>query len=270
VKNILSFDLEFWYNSEFISEEDKKEVEDERQLVEEPVLRILDLLDKHNAKATFFVVGKLAEKYPKLIKEIYKRGHEIGSHGYSHKLITKMTKKEFEDEINKTDKIIRKLIGKKPRSFRAPCFSLKKETDWALDVLREQKFKYDSSIFPNNIGFYGNRSAPTKPYFIDKNRKILEIPITPFVFLGLKIQFSGGVHFRIFPGFLIEKMIERMNKKGKGAVIYIHPWETYKIPRVKTSIIGRFITYWGTKSCLKKLERILNKFKFSSIEKEFK
>ena len=181
-KIILSFDLEFWYNSKFL----KKYLASDnfKDYVYESTIPLLELLKKYNIKATFFVLGKLAKNYPDLVEKIHQDDHEIASHGYSHKTLDELNKSEFEEEIAISIEILKKITGYPPKGFRAPNFSLNNKTKWALEILEKYNFKYDSSIFPFKTPLYGSFKAPLKIYKIskedvykeDENAKILEFP----------------------------------------------------------------------------------------------
>ncbi len=178
---ILTFDLEFWYNSKFLERYMDINVED---YIYELTFPVLDMLRGYNIKATFFVLGKLAEKYPDIVERVFQDGHEIASHGYSHRTLDEITKEEFDNEISLSNTILKEITGKEPIGFRAPVFSLNNNTSWALEVLEKYGFKYDSSIFPFKTPLYGSFKAPLKIYRIskenvyieDRNSEILEFP----------------------------------------------------------------------------------------------
>jgi len=241
-KAILTFDLEFWYNSKFLKKylpEDTNQAEDH---IKESIDLILNLLDKHRQRATFFVLGKIAEKYPDLIKKISDSGHEIGSHGYSHKLLWDLNKETFEEEIKVSKNILKNIIGKEPAGFRAPNFSLNKKTEWALDILKKYDFKYDSSIHPLKPG--------------KTVKQLTEIPPS-----------FGGIYFRYFPLWLYILII-KIASKTKIPVLYFHPYEFFEFSlQIKTAPSWkRKIKYWGTKNAWKKFEKLMKKFNFISIE----
>ncbi len=256
VKNILSFDLEFWYDSEFVKEKSK------RDMVKEGLRIVLNILEKNNIKATFFVTGEIIEKYPKEIQKISKRSHEIASHGYNHKMINKMNKEEFEEELDKSIRLIKKITRKNPHGFRAPSWSVSEKEFWIYGILEKKGFRYSSSVFPVNMGLYGNGNLP-KSSFKNLNSDIIEFPIIPYSLFKIKIPFSGGVYFRILPINIIMYFIKKLNQKGKRIIVYLHPWEFCEdLPKVKTSFLGKITTYYGLKNTKKKFERLLKSFKF--------
>ena len=237
---ILTFDLEFWYNSEFLKKYLPKNLNVLPDYVKESTERILDILDKYNQKATFFVLGQLAEKYPSIIKKVFNCGHEIAFHGYSHKVLKDITKKEFEKELIWGKKIIKDITGKNPKGFRAPAFSLNNNTKWALEILKKYDFQYDSSIHPFS--------------FKKINGPILEIPPS-----------LGGIYFRGLPLNIYIFLIKHLPKKP---VLYFHPYELFDfMPKIQSCPwLKRKIKYVGTKNAFKKFEKLVQYFQFSSIE----
>lgn len=269
--NALSIDLEDWYHPELL-----KTKERQRSQIKESVQPILNLLEKYNTKATFFVLGEVAEKNPDLIKEIKNRGHEIASHGYDHKSLKQMTAENFEKDIIRSKNILKSITGENPIGYRAPTFSIDNSTKWAIGILEKQGFRYDSSIFPTKTHLYGVPNAPLNPYYPSKEdvskerrdkRGIIEFPMTvlPLKFYNLPI--SGGFYLRLLPDLIIKAGIKNRNKKGFPAMIYIHPWETYpKTPRIRHGLISDFINYHGIDSALDKLESLLISFKFRPVK----
>ena len=260
MKNFISFDLEFWYDSEFIEKIPDNNTED---FVLQGLEKALGLLNKHETKATFFVTGEVAEKYPEAIKRLHKAGHEIASHGYNHTMLNKFSKENFEKSIKMSKKIIEKITGKNPIGFRAPSWSISEKEFWVYEILEKLGFKYSSSLFPINTGLYGNSKFPIEPFNPLPKKKIIEIPIKPFKIFSMRIPFSGGVYFRLFPKSITKMFIKKMNKRGENALIYIHPWELCpEIPRVDTTFSGKIVTYYGLNKNEDKLDYILSNFKF--------
>lgn len=270
--NALSVDLEYWYSPELVRKHITSPPEDDGQTMK-AVTPILNLLDKYNTKATFFVLGLVAEGYPELVRAIFEKGHEIASHGYSHKRLHDLGKGEFEQEISKASELLESITGQKPVGFRAPSFSLDNSTKWAFDVLIKHGFKYDSSIFPIKTMLYGVPRASLHPYRPsmsdiskeDNNGDIAEFPMT-VIKLGRNIPISGGFYFRALPLWLLKWAIKKVNQT-RPAMFYLHPWEMYpKTPKLKNlSFPSKFITYWGIGSALKKLEGLLNTFQFAQV-----
>ena len=269
--NALAIDLEEWYHSEL--------VEGRRSsfsLVEEATRPILDLLDRYQTKASFFVVGEVAEQNPHLVRSIFERGHEIGCHGYSHKLLWKLDEGLFREELNQFHSVIEGIVGKiKVKGFRAPCFSLDNRSKWALRILLEYGYQYDASIFPVKINpLYGVSGAPTQPYRIslkdvreeDTKSPLMEFPMSPLKIGRLKIPIAGGFYLRMFPLPFLTWGLGRINR-SQPFLLYFHPWEgCEKTPRMKLPLLNRFISYYGISSALKKFEFLLRHFKFARVD----
>lgn len=275
--NALTIDLEDWYHPEFVT----KFVPDHQRKdqVEDAVKPLLQLLDRYNVSATFFVLGQVAERHPELIERIYEEGHEIASHGYSHKRLHELGKEEFEDDLRKCTNILESIVKEEIFGFRAPSYSINQDTAWALDILENLGYKYDSSIFPLRFrkkSLYGICNAPLYPYSPskeditkeseDENRKIIEFPLSVVKFVGIKIPVAGGAYLRLFPAWFLRLAIKKINKEKRPAIIYVHPWETYeKTPRIKLPFPKKQITYYGIGSSLKKVESLLKNFEFGTV-----
>jgi len=265
--NALSIDWEYWWCNKFLGKVAKKETES----IVESSIRLLNLLDKYNTKATFFILGITAEKHPEIVEEIFKKGHEIASHGYSHKSLFKLEKKEFEIEIKKSLNILKKYDIK---GFRAPYFSINNSNKWVFEILKKYGFRYDSSIYPTNLTYNGILGAPLyiyKPSNHDVRRhnpkgKIIEFPLTCTKF-GTNIPIAGGFSLRILPLWFLISRMKKVNK-NRPAIFYIHPWEIFrKTPKLNIFANPlRLTAYLGTSSALGKFELILKEFKFGTIE----
>jgi len=254
--NILTIDLEDWFQVYNFSEIIKyKDWEKQEQRIVKNTNKILNLLDKYNTQATFFVLGWTAEKFPSLIKKIHSKGHEIACHSYNHKPIYLMNKEEFSKDLDKAIKSIKKACGVAPIGYRAPSFSITRKTLNALTILKEKGFKYDSSMFPVKHPDYGIKEIPKRPF---KIKGIWEIPLSTTY--GLPI---GGGYFRTYPYWLTKLLI----KKNKNTVFYIHPWEfDPQQPKYKLPLIKRFRHYNGLKRTGKKFKKLLRDFEFDSIK----
>lgn len=270
MKNALSFDLEFWYSGEPYSNFVNKNIKDH---IEEDIYPILRLLNKHKTKATFFVLGAVAEKYPKLIRKIYEDGHEISSHGYSHKKLYYFNKEIFEQEIKKSVDLLKSITNQSPIGFRAPHFSLNNSTSWALSILIKYGFKYDSSVIPIKSHLHGASNPPQIPYKpsmeditkVDENSKIWEIPMSTINIIK-KIPFSNGPYFRLFPYGLL-KLVLIKNNKIRSVVFCVHPWEfNSSIDRLNISLPLYILSYYGIKFALKKMDRFLKEFEFAPLK----
>ena len=266
--NALSIDLEDWFCAYNLSSVIRKVQWDECELrVVESTTRLLDLLDRHKARATFFVLGWIAERVPALIREIEARNHEIAVHGYNHLLLTQVAPGEFEHDLHRALETIRRSgIQQQVVGFRAPSFTIVEKTMWALEILERNHIKYDSSVFP--IGFhpdYGIADAPLRPYKITE--QLYEVPLGCVEILGRRVPCSGGGYFRFYPYWLTKRMIMLSNARGASVVFYLHPWELDPgQPRMKIPLMKSIRHYYGLAKTGKKLEKLLNDFQFSTIK----
>lgn len=263
--NILTFDIEDWYNCDFISGDfdwDKYEVR-----IYEGVRRILDELDCRNQKGTFFCLGWLAEQHPSIIREIADRGHEIGCHSYQHELSHRFTLEQFIADTSKAKALIEGVIGRKINIFRAPGFSITKNNTWALKALADMGFEYDCSMFSASHDYGGMPSyGKGIPKLIDlgDGRFIKEFPINIHQIAGKNIVFSGGGFFRLFPYWLIKRW-------GEGCdymMTYFHPRDFDKGQPIVQDLplMRRFKSYVGIKGAFKKFQRLLDDFEFLNVE----
>jgi polysaccharide deacetylase family protein (PEP-CTERM system associated) len=260
-------DLEEWYHPEYVR---GKASDNKQERLKTSVDKTLRLLDEHDVAATFFVVGELLEKHPEIVEKIGEKGHEIAFHGYSHEPLWKLDAERLRSETMKFGSLIKeRCIG-----FRAPSFSLSNETRWALKVLDEAGYMYDSSIFPTRTPLYGVFGAPTKPYKIshedvakeDENGTLWEFPVLTYVWFGLKIPVGGGFYLRTIPLGLIKRAIREMNESHQPAVIYVHPWELDpETPRLRLGLYRSFVTYHNIRETEAKLKHLLVDFSFTSF-----
>ena len=262
--NILTFDIEDWYNCDFISEDfnwDKYEVR-----IYKGVNRILDELDKRNLKGSFFVLGWIAEHHPDIVREIHKRGHHIGCHSYQHELSFRFNEKEFKQDTLKAKHLIEDIIGTEVNAFRAPGFSITKNNMWALKSLVEMGFQYDCSMFPAHHDYggmpsYGN--GIPKRIDIGNGVYIKEFPINIKTILNHNLVFSGGGFFRLFPYWLIQYWAN----DSEYIMSYFHPRD-FDIgqPVIKSlPMVRKFKSYVGIKGAFNKFQRFLNDFKLYNI-----
>ncbi len=276
MSNALTVDLEFWWCNEFL----KGHLPDEKEdYIQQSTKNLLNLFEKYDTTATFFVLGKVAEKYPSLIEKIYDKGHEIGVHGYSHTPLHELGREKFEKEFNKTVKLLEEY---NPTGYRAPSFSVDNDTKWIFEVLEEYGFKYDSSIFPIKSKYYGVPDAPVNIYKPSKkdvskhseDGKIIEFPMTVTRFLGKNFPISGGFYLRTIPLPILKWRLKK-ESKDRPIILYIHPRDVNpNIPRLDVPCFSRFVTYYGINNSIKKLQKILNEFSFKNtnmiLEKNLK
>jgi polysaccharide deacetylase family protein (PEP-CTERM system associated) len=264
VKNIFTVDLEDWYQgNELIKLNEKYKYEDR---IEYSTNKLLELLDEFSIKATFFVLAHTIESKPELLRQIYNAGHEIASHGYSHELIYNQTRRDFFNETKKSKNILEDIIGSRVNGYRASNWSITEKSLWAIDILQELGFEYDSSIYPTKNYLFGIPNAPVEPYY-HKNG-LLEIPPSVFKFLNYKIPFSGGFFLRAMPDSLVRTFLNRLNSKGKSVVFYIHPWELdqFQPKDLNIPLKNKIIHYFNINKTESKLRRMFNSGSFVSIE----
>lgn len=264
--NAFTIDFEDWYQGLEIYKVDTWHKFESR--IEKYCHEFLEILDKYNTKATFFVLGYVAEKYPHLIKMIHQAGHEIGSHGYGHNQIFKLTPEGFSREIVRTNEAIMAITGKQPIGFRAPIFSITSESFWAFDILTENGFKYDSSIFPVFNYRYGVVRSDRFRHLITakSGQQIIEIPVATGRLFGVNFPVGGGAYFRIWPYATTKWGFTQMNKMGNPAVFYIHPWELDpNQPRTDMPKRIYLTHYHRLGSTRKKLHRLFSDFEFTCL-----
>jgi len=298
MQNILTIDVEDYFQVEnFKGVIDFSDWEGYELRVVKNTEKILKILAEKNVKATFFVLGWVAEKFPELVRRIYEAGHEVASHGYMHELIYNQTQDEFRADLRKAKMILENITGEPILGYRAPSYSITRKSEWALDILMEEGYKYDSSLFPIHHDRGGFVNAPRFPFKMHKGHlvhgkegiasspsgrlryaplsstaprndgnEMWEFPLSTVKIFGQNIPFSGGGYFRLLPYLFIKKSIEKINKEGQPAVIYIHPWELDpEQPRIKAEYMSRFRHYVNIDKTERKLIKLLNDFEFTSI-----
>lgn len=269
MRNLLTIDIEDYYMVSAFA--DRISFENWRNYdsrVEKNTYRMLDLLEENNVKATFFVLGWVAERSPQLIKEIHNRGHELACHSYNHRLVYNMTPSEFREDTGRAKEILEQISGAAVTGYRAPSYSITKASLWALDILAELGFEYDSSIFPILHDRYGVSDAPRFRYKIPDS-EMVEYPISTSFFCGMKMPVSGGGYFRLFPYSFTKMLLNRINDKEKQPfVFYIHPWEIDPDqPRINNvGMISGLRHYNNLAKTQERFRRLLKDFSFAPIK----
>ena len=228
---------------------------------------VLQLFAAHGVHATFFIVGWIAERYPQLVRDIAQQGHEIGCHSYGHRKIYDLSPAEFKEDTRRAKEILEQITGKPVNGYRAPSYSITRNSLWALDILAELGFRYDSSIFPVHHDNYGIPDAPRYPYSLEK-QDMMEYPLSTLRFFGHNLPIAGGGYFRFFPYWFTRKALSRINRKEKHPFIfYFHPWEVDPgQPRVQgAGAKSRFRHYLNLDRTMDRLKHLLHDFSFQAI-----
>lgn len=271
--NALSIDVEDWYHPELVREH--VDLAQAERRVQQATAPILDLLERYGVRATFFIVGEVAQAAPDLVREIARRGHEIGCHGMSHRTLHELGPEAFRAELAAYGAAMAGLGVGEISGFRAPTFSLDQRSAWAIPILAELGYRYDSSIFPLRNPVYGVSGAPLVPYRIgaqdvsraDADGPLGEFPMSVWQAGPLRAPVSGGFYLRALPWPLLRGLLGRINAAGRPFVIYMHPWEADAgTPRQGgLSLLARWITYVNIESTLSKVERLLQRFAFGPL-----
>jgi polysaccharide deacetylase family protein (PEP-CTERM system associated) len=233
--------------------------------------RILELLDQHQVKATFFVLGDIAHRHPQLVAEIVQGGHEVGSHSYWHRLVYELSPAEFRSDLRRSRDLLQEQSGGPVVAYRAPSFSITNQSLWALEILREEGFEVDSSVFPVRRHRYGIPTAPCTPYRLELPAGPLwEYPITVYRLANTwNLPIAGGGYFRLYPFPVTAKLLRRVNHQhAQPFVFYIHPWELDPDqPRLRCgSALQRFRHYVNLGSNTSKFARLLQMFRFGRLD----
>lgn len=263
----LSIDVEEWFCAHNLSppifRADWQRCESR---VEESTQRILDLLDRHQARATFFLLGWVMERAPDLAPEIARRGHEVASHGYDHHKLTDMTPESFAADLDRTLEIHARQLSAPVLGYRAPSFTLTASSLWAVTVLESRGFQYSSSVFPvRGHPVYGMTGVPLTPWRIGET--LIEIPLTVARIARQHIPCAGGAYFRLLPYRITRSLLRRVRREGRLINMYIHPWEIDPgQPRQSVSATRRLRHYTNLRRTEERLERLLGDFRFTSIK----
>ncbi len=228
MRNIFSVDVEEYFQVEAFSDHiEKRDWDKYPSRVEEPTRRLLEILDIHCVRGTFFFLGWVAERHPELVKKISDMGHEIGSHGYRHTMISKMTPEEFRRDVRESKEILEKIINKTVLGYRAPTFSIVETTSWAHEILLEEGYSYSSSVYPIHHDRYGWPKFGPVPRKVATNEigGLWEIPLSVAIAGRIKIPFGGGGYLRLYPLSITKALIRNFNGREKPVVVYVHPWE---------------------------------------------
>jgi polysaccharide deacetylase family protein (PEP-CTERM system associated) len=262
ITNALTIDFEDWYQGLEIPHTRWAEFEDRIAPIGR---RLLELLAAAGTRATFFVLGHVAERFPELVREIAAAGHEIGTHGYSHRLVYQQTPATFRAELRRSIDTLAELTGRPVLGHRAPFFSITRRSLWALEILTELGIRYDSSIFPVRNYRYGIADAPRWPYQVS-SAPLWEFPISTWRLGGRNLPVAGGAYFRLYPYAVTRQAFRSINRQRRPAVFYLHPWEIDpdhpRIPLPRRIALTHYANLRATEG---RLRRLLTDFRFAPM-----
>jgi len=275
-RHVFTVDVEDWYQGLDL---DMGEWSRFAPRLETGLSRLLGLLADAGARATFFVVGWQADRTPDLVREIARQGHEIACHGYSHRFVYRLDPATFREEVRRSRGLLEGLVGEPVVGFRAPFFSITADALWALDVLIEEGFQYDSSIFPVWNHRYGIPRAARQPglFTTPAGSALFEIPLSTVRFpgnglpMGLNVPVSGGAYFRLYPYGLMRALVRRLERAGDPLIFYAHPWEYDPgHPRIRLPHpLSQFTHYVNLDTMAARTRRLLEDFRFVSIREAY-
>src|SRR5262245_36138683 len=267
--NVLTVDVEDYFHVEaFASHISFDHWDSYKPRVERNVMRVLEIFGKHRVRATFFVLGWVAEKFPGLSRHIAAAGHEIGCHGYGHKRLQQMTPAQFRADLARATDVLTHQVGRPVRSYRAPSFSIVRETDWAFEILAEKGYAFDSSVFPVRHDLYGVPDAPRFPYWqTSPSGTLFEFPPSTIRYWSNNCGVGGGGYFRLVPYGLTHWAVRRINRvEGQPAMVYFHPWEIDpEQPGLRSSLRSTMRHYTNLSTMEGKIERLLQDFRFTTL-----
>ncbi len=268
IPNCLTFDIEEHFQvSAFDSPLRRRYWDSFESRVEKNTEKILNLLAAEGIRATFFVLGWVAERHPNLVRSIAQLGHEVASHGYAHELITVQTPEEFRDDIRRAKGILEDLTGLPILGYRAPSFTIIEDTLWALRILVQEGYAYDSSIFPISHYRYGIKKANLRCHQISTQvGPIWEVPLSSIDLYFFRLPIAGGGYFRLFPYSLMRELLKRVEANGRPLVMYLHPWELDPSqPKMIGPFLSEFRHYHNLDKTEERLVRLLREFHFVPI-----
>jgi polysaccharide deacetylase family protein (PEP-CTERM system associated) len=267
--NALTIDLEDWFQVSNVNHIIPFETWDDcRPRLVENTGRLLELLGTYDVRATFFVLGWNARRFPGLVRDIKAAGHEVASHGYAHRLIYEQTPEEFASDLARATDAIGEACGERPRCYRAPSFSITPESLWAFEVLDAAGMGVDSSVFPIFHERYGFTAAPRLPHRVRVNgtANMVEVPPSTVRFAGRNFPFAGGAYFRLLPQAAVERFCRMLNGRGEPVIFYLHPWELDPgIPRFRLSPFRRLRSYANLHTTARRVARLVSLFRFGRL-----
>ena len=267
IRHVLSFDVEEHFQvSAFSSDARRLQWDRLESRVEQNTLRLADLLSQAETKATFFVLGWVAERHPGLVKALAKQGHEIASHGYGHELVTNQNESEFRDDVRRSKRILEDLTGEMVLGYRAPSFSITDQTSWALPILVEEGYLYDSSIYARFQRSEKTGMQRCVREIVTAAGPIFEIALPTTNLCGIQLPIAGGGYFRLIPYSVSRIFLRQLEKAGTQFVMYLHPWEIDPDqPRMEGAVVSRFRHYLNLKKTEQRLQYLLRDFAFAPV-----
>jgi polysaccharide deacetylase family protein (PEP-CTERM system associated) len=266
--NALTIDVEDYFHvSGFEGCVDRSQWDDFPSRVADNTHRIMDILAAAGVHGTFFVLGWVAERRPDLVKDIRAAGHEIGSHGYWHRLIYRQTPDEFRTDLRHGRDVLQDILGEAVTAYRAPSFSITRQSLWALDVLIEEGFLVDSSIYPTRHDRYGIPGAPLEPHRLERPAGTLwEFPPPVYRCAGYPLAVGGGGWFRLYPYAVTRGCLRAVNRAGRPFAVYLHPWELDpNQPRLAPGRMAAFRHYVNLRRTEARLMQLLVDFRFGTL-----
>lgn len=267
--NVLTVDLEDYYHATaFSANLGSLNGDMHVSRVEHNTDRTLEILAQNNCLATFFAVGSVAEKFPQLIHRIVRAGHEVACHSFAHRQVFTLTRAQFFEDTRRAKVAIENAGGTAVIGYRAPSFSITKDSEWAFEVLAELGFTYDSSIFPIRHLNFDMQDAPRSPFFVTTScGSILEFPMTTIQIAGMRAPLAGGAYLRVLPYWYTRWGIRHLNtSECRPACVYLHPWELDpEQPRMQGNLTARLRHYFGLHGAEAKFRRLLEDFEFQPL-----
>lgn len=265
IPNAFTVDLEDWFQGLTSTNPQVDRWPEFESRVVPATLQLLDLLHEYGVRATFFVLGYVADVHPGLVRQVRDAGHEIASHGYHHRFVYDMSPDEFTADLAQANRAIERAAGVHPTGFRAPYFSVNASTPWVFERVGAAGLDYDASVFPTRNMIYGYPGAPRFPYLV-QDAGIMEYPASTIEVAKLPLPVSGGFYMRVLPFAFVRRALRRLNVNGQPAVMYVHPWELdvdQAYPHVTAR--ERITHYHGRRGLESKLRKLFSEFRFTSL-----
>jgi polysaccharide deacetylase family protein (PEP-CTERM system associated) len=273
IRNALTIDVEDYFHvSAFAPHVPREDWDRLPCRVERNVDAILAMLAEHGTRATYFMLGWVAERYPALVRRIVEQGHELASHGYAHRRATEQNPEEFREDVTRAKRLLEDISGVAVQGYRAPSFSIGQGNLWALECLSEAGYRYSSSIYPVRHDHYGMPGAPRFAFHPEAGRGLLELPVTTVRYFNQNLPAGGGGYFRLLPYWVSRAWLKRVNEvDGKPCIFYFHPWEIDPHqPRFReASPLARFRHYLNLERTEARLRRLLADFAWGPIAHVF-